>query len=264
MRRFLAAFRPMGAVSKYGALAIIAFWLGAGFFVWSRSGWRVFPQPGPVFAAFGKLWMHQGLAKELWTSFVLNLEAVSLSAAICLVIVYLSVLPVFRPTATVVSVLRFLSLAGLPSVAFVALGSPHAAKLALLTIFLTATMVTTMRAEVMAIKPETFDHARSLRMGPWQVVYEVVVLGTADKALEAVKQNVGFGWALLTMIEPLTRFEGGVGTLLVTHDKYAHFPEIYAMQFAIAALGLGLDYAAGVIRNLACPYAANGGNGGAR
>jgi len=39
---------------------------------------------------------------------------------------------------------------------------------------------------VAAIPKEKFDYARSLRLSEWRVVWEVVILGTADQAIEVL------------------------------------------------------------------------------
>ena len=57
---------------------------------------------------------------------------------------------------------------------------------------------------------DKFDHARSLRFSDWRVVWEVVVLGTADKAFEILRQNAAIGWMMLTMVEGISRSEGGM------------------------------------------------------
>ena len=43
---------------------------------------------------------------------------------------------------------------------------------------MTVFYVTSMAAVVLEIPRERFDHARTLRMGEWHVVWELVVLGT--------------------------------------------------------------------------------------
>ena len=52
-------------------------------------------------------------------------------------------------------------------------------------------------------------------MGEWRVVWEVVILGTIDKAFEVFRQNAEIGWMMLTMVESMYRQGGGIGRLLV-------------------------------------------------
>jgi len=115
--------------------------------------------------------------------------------------------------------------------------------------------ITSMASEVLAIPRERFDHARTLRMNEWKVVWEVVILGTADRAFEVLRQNAAIGWMMLTMVEGISRSEGGVGAMLLNQNKHFHLPEVFAIQITILLVGLFQDYGIGVLRRLFCPYA---------
>jgi len=41
----------------------------------------------------------------------------------------------------------------------------------------------------------------------------VIVLGRADAAFDAMRQNAAMGWMMLTMVEGISRSEGGIGGL---------------------------------------------------
>src|SRR5437867_629398 len=86
-----------------------------------------------------------------------------------------------------------------------------ATQVALLVFGMTVFFVTSMLDVVAAIPKESFDHARTLRMGEWRTVWEVLVLGTAEKAMDVLRQNAAIGWMMLTMVEGISRSEGGVG-----------------------------------------------------
>ena len=116
--------------------------------------------------------------------------------------------------------------------------------------------VTSMASVVAAIPREKFDYARSLRMSEWRVVWEVVVLGTADQAIEVLRQNAAMGWMMLTMVEGISRSEGGVGAMLLNQNKHFHLAEVFAIQILILVLGMTQDYGIGVTKRLLCPYSA--------
>jgi NitT/TauT family transport system permease protein len=86
-------------------------------------------------------------------------------------------------------------------------------------------------------------------------VWEVVVLGTFDKAIEALRQNAAIGWMMLTMVEGIARSEGGVGAMLLNQNKHFHLAEVFATQIVILLVGVGQDWAIGVFKSLVCPYA---------
>lgn len=120
----------------------------------------------------------------------------------------------------------------------------------------TQVFIVTGMADVLASIPKVqYDLARTLRMGPWRVVWEVVVLGQADKVFDVVRQNAAIGWMSTSMIEGMAREGGGVGTLLLNSSKHFHLSAILAIQIVILTVGLGQDFAIGALRNLFCPYA---------
>ena len=249
------AFLPNRVVSANTMKLIIGVELGIALLIWLNSPFKVLPRPAEVFQALGKLWTTQGLATDLFTSFFLNLEALAYSAAISLVLAYLTVIPIFRPIVVTLSKGRFLSMIGFTTVFMLMFIGGHHLKVALLVYGITVFFVTSMASVIASIPKSEFDHARTLRMTEWRVVWEVVVLGTADKALEVLRQNAAMGWMMLTMVEGIVKSEGGVGTMLIAEDKYFHLPEVFAIQIVILIVGLFQDFIIGLIRRWACPYA---------
>jgi len=223
--------------------------------VWWLSPFAALPKPQEVARAFAKLWLEQGLSRELLTSFMLNLEALAISTVIALSLSYLTVLPVFRPIAAAISKGRFLGMVGLTFVFTLLVGGGRPLKLALLTFGLTVFFLTSMVALVEEIPKSQFDHARTLRMSEWRVVWEVVVLGTADGAIEVLRQNAAIGWMMLTMVEGISRSEGGVGAMLLNQEKHFHLAEVFAIQLMILTVGLLQDFGIGVFKRAVCPYA---------
>jgi NitT/TauT family transport system permease protein len=222
--------------------------------VWWTMPISVLPRPNEVFAALSTLWM-RGLGRELITSLLLNVQAIAWTLLISLALSYLTVLPFFRPIAAAVSKGRFLGLIGLTLIFTITLGGGHTLKLALLVFGMTVFFVTSMAAVILDLPKERFDHARSLGMSEWRVVWEVVILGTADEAFEVLRQNAAIGWMMLTMVEGISRAEGGIGAMLLNQNKHFHIAEVFAIQIVILAVGIAQDYAIGALRSLFCPYA---------
>lgn len=250
------SFLPNRVVSRQTLWIIIAFQLAVFLAIWIYSPFKVLPQPDEVLRALRGLWFTQGLSRELWTSFTLNVQALLLSLVISLGLSYLTVLPFFRPIALAISKGRFLGLIGLTFVFTLMVGGGRPLKLALLVFGMTVFYVTSMAAVVMEIPRERFDHARTLRMNEWQVVWEVVVLGTADKALEVLRQNAAIGWMMLTMVEGISRSEGGIGAMLLNQNKHFRLAEVFAIQIMILLIGLLQDYGIGALQRLLFPHAA--------
>ncbi len=254
-RNWLGVFLPNRTISPGAFRILVAGQVAAFLLVWFRSPYPVLPNPGEVFRAFGRLWAEQGLGQDLLASLHLNLNAMAWMLVLGLSLCYLTVVPFFRPLAAAVGKGRFLSLTGFSIVFALMLGGGYPMKLWILVVGMTVFFVTSMAEVVASIPRDSFDHARSLRMSEWRVVWEVVVLGTADKAFEVLRQNAAMGWLMLTLVEGIVRNEGGLGAALLNQQKGFHIDNVFAIQALILAIGLAQDWAIGALRRLFCPYA---------
>jgi NitT/TauT family transport system permease protein len=172
---------------------------------------------------------------------------------------YLTVLAGFRPIVTFLSKLRFLSMIGLSFFFTVATKTQHQLKISLIVFSISVFFVTGMADVIESIPKEQYDLARTLRMSPWRVVWEVVVLGQIDKAFDVLRQNAAIGWMMLTMIESMVRSEGGIGAMLTTANKHFYLNAVFAIQITILLTGLGQDALIGVLKNkVFCSYASLG------
>lgn len=250
----LDAFKPNKAISHSTFLIIIIFWVIGALFVWSTSSIKAIPRPGEVFSALGNLWNNLGLGQELIKSISLNVQALCYSAAISLLLAYITVIPFFRPLIVAISKGRFLSMVGFSFVFTLMIGGGAPLKLGMLVFGMTVFFLTSMAAVVAEIPKADFDHARTLRMPEWKVVWEVVMRGTFDQAFEVMRQNAAIGWMMLTMVEGIVRSDGGVGALLLNEQKHMQMDSVFAIQIVILLVGLSQDYLIGVMRRIFCPY----------
>ena len=235
-----------------GIVAVeVALLLGAWLFMPA-----IIPSPLRVLAAFRELVAEQGLIGELWTSLTLNLEAIALSTVIALLISYGTVIAVLRPLAGLVAKGRFLSLIGLTFLFTVFVGGGHSLKLALLTFGLTVFFVTAMADVVEQTPREKLDYARTLRMGEWHVLLEMIVLGNLGAAFDIIRQNAAMGWLMLTMVEGLVRSEGGIGRLLLDQEKHFSLAAILAVQLVFLIVGILQDLFIRWLKAIFVPHAA--------
>jgi NitT/TauT family transport system permease protein len=137
-------------------------------------------------------------------------------------------------------------------------GGGHSLKVSLLAFGISTFLTFDMIKVVAAVPHEQFDHARTLGMGQWRIVYEVVVLGTLDEALDSIRMNAAMGWMMLTMVEGIARSEGGIGVLLLNENRHLNLSAVFAIQTLSWIVGLTQDYAFGWFKNFVCPYAALG------
>jgi NitT/TauT family transport system permease protein len=212
------------------------------------------PGPGEVVAAYPGL-LGQGLFYQLYVSLVTNLQALGISCALMVPLAYLTVLPALRPFVRALSKARFLGLTGFVILFTIFFGGGHALKVALLVFGMSVFLVTSLYEVVERIPREEFDHARTLRMGSWGSVLEVVVIGRFDEVLDTIRQNAAMGWVMLTMVEGLVRFEGGLGTMMLAEDKHIRLDAVFAIQIVVLLIGVLQDWALLLLRKVLCPYA---------
>jgi NitT/TauT family transport system permease protein len=254
-RDVLGAFSPNRIISRGALRFIIGFQIVVLLLVWATSTYVFLPKPMDVWRAFVDLWNNEGLGQELIVSFLLNVQAMAWATVISLGLAYLAVVPVFQPIAHAVSKGRFLGMVGLTFFFTIIFASGHRLKVSLLVFGVAVFFVTSMIDVVAQVPKEKFDLARTLRMGEWRVVWEVIVLGRADAAFDAMRQNAAMGWMMLTMVEGISRSEGGIGALLLNQNKHFRLEAVFAIQIAILMIGLFQDYALGLAKKFLFPYA---------
>ncbi len=251
----LDAFRPNARLSSRAWAVLLAVEGLLLLAAWSMGGALSVPGPLETLSALGRLVTRDGLLYELRVSMAVNLEAVAISSVISVGLSYLTVLPVARPFVEFCSKARFFSMAGFVPMFIFAFGGGHALKVALLTFGMSVFFLTSMAAVVAEIPRTDFNYAKSLRMGPWRSVLEVVVLGRMGEAFEILRQNAAIGWMMLTMVEGLVRSEGGIGGVLLNTAKYRQFDAVFAVQLVVFAVGICQDRAIVLVKNIACPHA---------
>ena len=247
-------FLPNRVISRTTLIIIVCFWVVGFLTMWSLSPIKAIPRPMEVIKEFSDLWYNMGLGQELLKSMELNVRALVISAVICLLLSYLTVIPLFRPLIMAFSKGRFLSMVGFTYVFTLMLGGGSTLKLSMLVFGMSVFFLTSMASVVAEIPKADFDHARTLRMSEWKVVWEVVIRGTFDQAFEVMRQNAAIGWMMLTMVEGVVRSDGGVGLLLISEQKFQRMEAIFGIQIVILVVGLCQDYFIGLLRRLFCPY----------
>jgi NitT/TauT family transport system permease protein len=227
--------------------------------LWYMSPLMLLPKPHEVIASMLDLFMNEDLVLSVWTSFKLNIKSILIATVLSLSISYAYVIPIARPIVTFISSLRFLSMAGLV-VAFVEALSGTGLQIGLLVFGETTFFVTSMAAVVASVPEDEIDYARTLRFPSWKIVWEVIVLGKMDQAIELLRQNQAMGWMMLTMVEGLVRAGGGIGKLLLDENKHYQIGKVYAIQVILLLVGLCMDIFITWSKKKICPHTAlNGG-----
>lgn len=235
--------------------AITLIWVCALLVLWTIGTAYSLPSLGDLPGAWLGLVRNEGLLYELGVSLKLNAEAVLISTLLSVGVAYAAIDRVGKPAALILSSARFFGMAGFVVIFTRVFGGGHALKVALLVFSMSTFFITSMVDVVGSATRENFDHTRSLRMSRWRGIYEVVVLGKLDLTFDALRQNAAIGWMMLTMVEGLVRFEGGVGVIMLTESKYRNLAAVFAVQLTVLAVGILQDQFLGWLKNLCCPHA---------
>lgn len=256
--RIATTLKPNTTVSQRLFIGIGAFWLSVMVLSWIILHSVLLPSPLEVVQAFPNLWFNEGLGEQLWVSFALNLQAATIMSLLSLVIAYLTVTPLFQPFAVLVSSGRANGFVGLPLIFMMVFSQVHWVKVALLVYGMTVFTVPSLVKMIDQIPKEEFDHARTLRMSEWRVVWEVVILGRIDQVIDVLRVNILMGFMMLPMVEGMFKFEGGVGALMMNQEKHFRMDAVYCATALVTIVGLAQDYAIGVFKKIACPYSVIG------
>jgi len=222
--------------------------------VWQMAGGAI-PTPRDVAASLATLWAERGLFDQLLASVALEARALLWSTVLALGAGYLTVLPAFRPAVTALTKLRFTGLVGWGFVLTLYAASGRQLEEWMLVFGIAPYFATAMVSAIADIPQQRFDHARTLGMPPWRVTWEVVVRGTADTALETLRQCAAMGWMMLTMVEGLVRSEGGIGVMMLDANKHLQLDAVFALIAVVLVVGVAQDFALMYLRRALCPYA---------
>jgi NitT/TauT family transport system permease protein len=248
-----AVFRP-GKLPKKTMTIVIGIQVTMLIVLWFIVPSALIPTPIDVLNAFPSLW-GDGMGQELGVSFALCLQGLFWSVLLSAFFAYGSVVPAILPTTTLLSKGRFLSMTGFIFVFTLMASGGHSLKIYMLTYGMTVFLVTALQSMVASVPQEDYDYARTLRMGEWQIVWEMIIRARLHEAIEIVCQVFAIGFSMLTMVEGIARAEGGIGVMLLNQNKHFMLAEIFAIQISIMLMGLLVDAGIRFINKLLCPYA---------
>lgn len=221
---------------------------------WHFSANGLMPAPGRVTVALAELSASSQLWDNILTSLMLTIKAMLYAIIITLLISWLSVIPFFKSLAQVMVKCRYLTLAGLIFVFTLLTQNGATLKLWLLIAGIVPFFVTSFLSVIVNIHQQEYDLCKTLGYNNWRTLYEVIIVGKADKVLEIIQQNFAIAWLMITMVEGVSMSEGGIGTLLIKYNKYNDLTKVLALQIVIFLLGLLFDYLLSVTRLWLFPY----------
>jgi ABC-type nitrate/sulfonate/bicarbonate transport system permease component len=221
---------------------------------WITFPSKTIPNPVEIARAWHLLASEQGLLVELLNSAITIWKSLFYSSLIAFTIAFLSPTEFFKSIFSWLTALRFLGFAGITFLFTLWTGDGAQLKIWLLTFGMTTFLLTNMIGSVSSITQDEVDYARTLRLNGWGINYELFMRGRLDEVFDLIRQNAAMGWTLLSMVEGLVRYEGGIGALLLNQNRHFHLSAVFAIQITILVYGIIQDRGLKYLRLLVCPH----------
>lgn len=214
----------------------------------------IVPPPVDVFNALMQLLQSSSLYENLFASFQITIFAMFISIMATMVIVYLSTIPFFTPIASMISKFRYLTITGLAYLFRIFSDTTSQLKLSLLIFGIVPFFITSFLSVVNSIPSQQIDKSFINRRGPWETLYEVVFVGRLDQLLDVMRQNFAISWMMITTVEAYDMSGGGIGTLLISSNKFHDMAPVFAMLVVVLCIGLFFDWALSKLRTTTFKY----------
>ena len=254
MNLLRSLFEPFAKLPKSAVWGLLAAEAVVALLIWEISGEGLIPGPGKILSSFFKVIVSPTFMENFLASLFLTFKGMGISIVIALVISYLSIVPLFRPLADLVVRFRYLTLTGLIFLFTLLTSNGGQLKISLLIFGIVPFFVTSLLGIIKDIDRQEVELCRTLRMGPWRTMWEVVIVGRLDQVLEVMRQNFAIAWMMITMVEGYSMGEGGLGTMLIKSNKYIDMGTVFALLLVIFLVGLFFDWLLGRLRAWLFPY----------
>lgn len=247
-------FQPFAPLTRPSLLILIAGQMLAALLFWHWHSDGLIPKPLPVAGALADLLTSRTLADNMLISLGLTVKAMLYSLLITLAFAYASVIPFFRTLALFVVKCRYLTLTGLIFIFTLLTRDGNQLKISLLVFGIVPFFVTSFLSVILGTDAQEYELCRTLGYNNWQTLYEVVIVGKADRVFEILRQNFAISWLMITLVEGLNMSEGGIGTLLIKYNKYNDLTHVMALQLVLFGIGILFDGLLGALRHWLFPY----------
>lgn len=233
--------RPFDSTKTYHVI-ILWFIIITTWTVLSFSGTsHIIPTISDTWGGLVKMW-NEGLMTHLFSSFSLFGMSLLISVILSMIISYGVLIPSLKPLVVMISKLRFLPLTGITFYLSLVITSARTLQVWLLVIFMSTYLITSLVSVFTSTTDDEINHAKTLGLSRWEILYHVIIVGKLDYVLESVRQNFSIIWLMLVTVESLLATTGGIGFLIKNQDKFMNLGSVLALQLIILFIGILLDY----------------------
>lgn len=247
-------FTPNKSVSKGTQTTVMLVWVFILWVFWTYTKSSMIPHPMNILSAIKDLIVEDDFIRQLMISIGLCWKTMLYSTIISLIAAYASRMAGFRAPIMLIAEARFLTTIGLTVLFAQMMPDVASQKTALLLFGITVFLTTSCVGIVASVTKDDLDYARTLRMGEWRTMYEVIVLGRASDMFDCVKANFAMAWVMLPFVENICRSDGGIGIILTDQNKHFHLDAVYGILIVILCVGILTDKILGWLKYIIFPY----------
>lgn len=251
---FLNLFTPFKKISpttSYILIALQALFVIACLQIFTNE---LIPKPSEILAAAWAMLQSRDFYDDLFVSLWQTVKAMGIAISIALPISYLVTIPFFKGLAVFITKLRFLTITGLSFVFLILLKDASLYKLSLLLFGIVPFFITSLVAEYNTIKNDELDLCKTLKMNPWQSLYELVIFGKLNVSILVIGINFAICWSMIVYVESQTMGLGGLGTIIFKSQKHLRLEEVFSVLMFIFCIGNLSDWSTAGFRKFVFPF----------
>lgn len=208
----------------------------------------IIPAPSKIFNSLFELLQSSDFYVDFLDSLILTIEGMGIAIIITMFVVYLSVIPFFKPLAQFISKCRYLTLTGLVFLFTMFTNNLGQLKMSLLIFGIVPYFITSFLSIVNNIPRQEIDKSYVNRRNKWETLYEIVIKGKLDLLFEVMRQNFAIAWMMITTVEGYDMAGGGVGTMLLKSNKHLDLAPVFAILLVVLMTGMLFDWSLGKAR----------------
>ncbi len=233
-------FQPFGEASKKEKKAIVIFWTAVFFIAWQYFPGYLIPRPLGTLRQLIRLY-DNGLSVDVWvSSWVIIRSGFLIAFPLGCLLSYLYTIRFFRPAIVAFAILRNTSMNALVAAFIMMSLGGDTLKVVTMAFVITVYFVSSVIQHYDSISKKEIDHAVSMRMSSWQILWHRVIRGRLHLVCYDFIPCLGMGWATLSFVEGLARDQGGLGDLMLQVDKISSYEGILALAIISIIFGFGM------------------------
>lgn len=253
-------FVPFGKPSKATKISILVIQLVAVIGIMQLTHGGLIPAPLDIFKTF---WNYisgsDGFYDDFFATFMFVFRGMLYAMILTMTLTYLRPIAFFTYIVDFVTKCRYLTLSTVLIMFTMMVKGGNLSDLKMiLLLFGTVPFFVNSFVEETAIGKGTPEYhlnkAFVNKMGKWEALYRVIIVGKLDRLFLVVKANFAIAWAVITTVESNAMNEGGIGTIISKSNKHMVIGELIAIALLVLCIGVLFDALYGWARWGAFPF----------